>query len=151
MFDREIAKYRKGDRRVRHFILTKWAVFGFLAVLAGFCLEIELDWRIGGVVALIGVFGVIVLTVTALADLTSGKKSLAYISENPGTRRSLTMRWGFISFAVALVGGFMALFHSLHGEIGSVVSLIGIVVFNLLIMTGWKEWMDLRRPPWDDT
>ena len=139
MFDKIIEAYRKGDRRKRHSILMKWSFFGFLAVLAGFCLEIVLGWSVGRALVVAGILGVIVLIITGLNNLTSdNKKSLAYLNESWNTRSIILFKWTFISIGVALVGFFIALFFS--WPIGSDVLLMGILLTICLIVVAMKNF-----------
>lgn len=143
MFDKIIQAYRKGDRRKRQSILMKWSFFGFLAVLAGFCLEIVLDWSVGGALAVAAIFGVIVLIITGLINLISDKESLAYISESWITRHTILVKWAFICVGVALAGWFIALL--LSWPIGSKVLLMGILLnfcVIVVVMTNFQSGPD---------
>ena len=138
MFDKIIEAYRKGDRRKRHSILMKWSLFGFLAALAGFCLEIVLSWSVGRALVVAGILGVIVLTVIGLIDLTSDNKSLAYINESSNTRNILRFKWIVICFGVALMGFFIALFFS--WSIGWDVFLVAfLLTICLIVVALWDS------------
>lgn len=139
MFDIIIEAYRKGDRRKRHSILMKWSLFGFLASLTGFCLEIVLGWSVGRALAMAGILGVIVLIIIGLNNLTSdNKKSLAYLNEPSSTRGDILFKWTFISFGVALFGFFIGLFFS--WPIGSDVLLLGILLTICLVVAAIQNF-----------